>query len=386
MTIVWLAWRNLMRHRLRATLMLVSVAVAFALYGTLFGFNALIGGDDVAGGRDLVVHHRASILQALPAHYRSVIARSPGVESVAAVTIIGGHVGERANQVPTLMVDPEPYLAQNIEGIVLPAEQRADFLATRDAVIVDERTARENDWSVDDRITITSEISPRTDGSFDWPFRIAGIFRAARPEEGISGAIGHAEYFNAAAAFGRDRVHWFAVRTRDPAANDRIVAMIDGHFANSEAETRTEPAAAMARAFLSQVVDFALVIRIVVGAAFATILMVVGNTIALAVRQRRKEIGVLRAIGFDARRVSSIVLAESLMIAIAGALTGLLLSTALLALMAAAITGGAPSLAALPLGVLASGLGIAILFGAATALIPSWRAARIRPAEAFSRS
>ncbi len=386
MKTLWLAWRNLLRHRLRAALMLVSVAIAFALYGTLFGVDSLLGGGQIAGSRDLVVHHRANILQSLPAHYRTTIERTPGVESIAAVTIIGGYVGERSNKVPTLMVEPAPYLAQNPEGIVLPAAQRADFLGSRDAVIVDARTALENRWSVGDRIVITSEITPRTDGGFDWPFRIAGIFTAAKPEEGISGAIAHVDYFNAAAALGRDRVHWFAVRSRDAAANDSIASTIDARFANSEAETRTEPAAAMARAFLSQVVDFTLVIRIVVGAAFVTILMVVGNTIALAVRQRRRELGVMRAIGFDARRVSWIVLTEALIIAVAGALFGLTLASALLALMAAGITGGTPSLASLPLGVLASGLGIAILFGAATALIPTFRAARIRPAEAFSRS
>lgn len=386
MTTLWLAWRNLMRHRLRAALMLVSVAVAFALYGTLFGFNNLLGGGDVSGGRDLMVHHRAGILQTLPAHYRSAIERTRGVESVASVAIIGGYVGERANKVPTQMVDAAAYLAQNADSVVLAPDQRAAFLATRDGVIVDERTAREKRWLIGDAVVITSEMTARADGGFAWPFRLVGVFRAARPEDAIHGAIAHIEYLNEGAAFGRDRVHWFGVRTRNSSVNDRVIAAIDARFANSEAETRTEPAAAMARAFLSQVVDFALVIRIIVSAAFFTILMVVGNTMALAVRQRRREFGVLRALGFDAGRVSRIVLTESLTIAVLGASIGLLLSTALLALITAAITGGPPSLAALPLKVPVTGLGLAVLFGIVTALLPTYRAARIRPAEAFSRS
>ncbi|HZF96046.1 MAG TPA: ABC transporter permease [Allosphingosinicella sp.] len=386
MTTLWLAWRNLMRHRLRAALMLFSVSIAFVLYGTLFGLNTLLGGGDIAGGRDLIVHHRANILQTLPAHYRDSIVQVPGIESIAAVSIIGGYVGERANKVPTLMVDPEPYLAQNGDGIVLPADQRADFLASRDAVIVDAQTAEANRWSVGDRIVVTSEISPHVDGGFDWPFRIAGIYTAAKPEDAITGAFGRIDYFNAAAAVGRDRVHWFSVRTRDASANDRIAGTVDTRFANSEAETRTEPAAAMARAFLTQVVDFTLVIRLVVGAAFATILMIVGNTVALGVRQRRREFGVMRALGFGARQVAAVVVAESLIVAVVGALLGLALSSLLLALMSAGITGAAPTLSSLPLGVLASGLGIAALFGTATALLPTYRAARISPAEAFSRS
>ena len=386
MSVLWLSWRNLMRHRMRAVLMFVAVAVAFTLYGTLFGFTGLLSGSDVAGSRDLIVHHRAGILQPLPISYGQTIARTRGIDSVAAVAIIGGYAGEQANKVPTLMVDAEPYLAQNADGIVLPDDQRAAFIATRDAVIVDERTAAERGWSVGDTVVISSEIAIRTDGSFDWPFRVAGIFTAEKPEEGMSGAIAHLGYYNDAAAFGRDRVHWFAVQSRDPALNADISAQIDSGFANSEAETRTEPAAAMASAFLSQVVDFTLVIRVVVASAFVTILMVIGNTLALHVRQRQREFGVFRALGFGVPAVGAMVLGEAMFIALGGALIGLGLSTGLLALMTAAITGGAPSLASMPVGVLAGGLAIALTFAVLTGLLPALRASRCQPAEAFSRS
>lgn len=386
MTGFWLSWRNLWRQRLRTVLMVVAVAVAFALYGTLFGIDDLLGGRGISGGRDVIVHHRAGLLQTMPAHYRDAIARTNGVASVAGVAVIGGYVGERANRVATLMVDAEPYLAQNAPSLGLSAAERADFLAGRDTLIVDERTARERGWSAGQRVIITSEIAPRGDGSFDWPFRIAGIYRAEKAEDAVTGAVAHLGYFAEAAAFGRERVNWFAVRARDEVGVADIAAAIDARFANSESETRTEPAAAMARALLSQVIDFALVIRLVVGAAFVTILMIVGNSIALAVRQRTRELGVLRAIGFDAGRVARIVLGEALMVMLGGALLGLSASMVLLALMASALTGAPPSLAATPVAIAASGLAIALLFGAATAALPTWRASRIRPAAAFSRS
>ncbi|KQN25433.1 hypothetical protein ASE86_04115 [Sphingomonas sp. Leaf33] len=386
MKFAWLAWRNLGRQKLRTALMLVAIVAAFALYGTLFGMDRLLGGDTVAGGRDLIVHHRAGLLQSVPAHYRTTLAQVPGVDSVAAVAIIGGYTGDRTAKVPTQMVDPEPYLAQNPSSIVLPADQRRDFLASRDAAVVDSVTARERGWSVGDQVVVTSEIAPRSDGSFDWPFRIAGIYHATDADERISGAIAHLDYYAQAAALRSDGVNWFAIRTADPALNDRIAGQIDARFANSDAETRTEPAAAMARAFLSQVVDFALVIRVVVAAAFVTVLMIVGNTIALIVRQRRREFGVLRAIGFDVRRISAMVVGEALLVTVVGAAIGLALSAGLLTLIAAAITGNAPSASALPIGVFAGGIGIACIFGIAVALLPTWRATRIGPAEAFSRS
>ncbi|MBB6229039.1 putative ABC transport system permease protein [Polymorphobacter multimanifer] len=380
-----LAWRNLGRNRLRAGLMIVSVAVAFSLFGALFGFSALLDPDaEMATSRDLVVRHRVNILQMLPVRDGEAIARIPGVESVSHQVVMAGHVGSRDHKLPTMMVSAPAYLAQNADDVLLDAATKATFLRTRDGLIADAATATEQGWKPGQLVTITSPSQPRRDGSADWEYRYVGSFTAADgSDSGIKGAIGHFEYLNEGSALGRDRVHWFGLRTRSAADNDRVAAAIDARFANSDSPTKTEPASAMARAFLSQLVDFETVMRVVVGAAFVAILMVVGNTLAMVVRQRVREIGVLRAIGFPAATVLQVVLGEALLVATIGAVTGLVLAAALVAAVAADMGGGDVSI---PAGVVAGGLGLALVFGLVTGLPPALAALRIRPAQAFARS
>lgn len=378
-----LAWRNLTRNRLRALLMIVSVTVAFSLFGTLFGFSALLDPDaEMATSRDLIVRHRVSLLQMLPARYGDTLARIPGVESVSQQVVMPGRVGDL--KLPAMMVSAPAWLAQNAEDVALAPATRAAFLGARDALIADAATAAEMGWKPGQLVTISSSSQPRLDGRTDYEFRFVGSYAASDGSaSGIRSAIGHLAYLNAAAALGRDRVHWFGLRTVSAADNDRIAAAIDARFANSESRTRTEPASAMARAFLSQVVDFELVMRAVVAAAFVAILMVVGNTLAMVVRQRTREIGVLRAIGFPAASVLRIVLGEALLIAGLGAVAGLALATAMVGAVAESMGAGGVTMSP---GVLAGGLGLALVFGLVTGLPPALAALRIRPAQAFSRS
>ncbi|GGI77134.1 hypothetical protein GCM10007973_12530 [Polymorphobacter multimanifer] len=338
----------------------------------------------MATSRDLVVRHRVNILQMLPVRDGEAIARIPGVESVSHQVVMAGHVGSRDHKLPTMMVSAPAYLAQNADDVLLDAATKATFLRTRDGLIADAATATEQGWKPGQLVTITSPSQPRRDGSADWEYRYVGSFTAADgSDSGIKGAIGHFEYLNEGSALGRDRVHWFGLRTRSAADNDRVAAAIDARFANSDSPTKTEPASAMARAFLSQLVDFETVMRVVVGAAFVAILMVVGNTLAMVVRQRVREIGVLRAIGFPAATVLQVVLGEALLVATIGAVTGLVLAAALVAAVAADMGGGDVSI---PAGVVAGGLGLALVFGLVTGLPPALAALRIRPAQAFARS
>ena len=109
-------------------------------------------------------------------------------------------------------------------------------------------------------------------------------------------------YFDETRSFGKDMIGWMISRPTRP-KNDRVAKAIDAMFANSTAETSTDTEKAFNKAFAAQFGNIALIVLLVVGAAFATILMIVGNTMALSIRERTREIGVLKTLGFSGRRI-----------------------------------------------------------------------------------
>ncbi len=105
--------------------------------------------------------------------------------------------------------------------------------------------------------------------------------------------------------------------------NDRVTQAIDTMFANSPYETTTDSEKAFNKAFAAQLGNIALIVGLVVGAAFVTILMIVGNTMVMAVRERTREIGVMKTLGFSGGRILRMVLGESVLLALLGGLPGL---------------------------------------------------------------
>src|SRR5262249_14264059 len=151
-----------------------------------------------------------------------------------------------------------------------------------------------------------------------WDFLVVGIFHAARDGNPAAGGYFQYEYFRESATFGNDNIGMVAMKTASPDINDQVAARIDTMFANSSFETKTQDEAAFGRAFLAQMGDIGLIITLVVGAAFAAILMVVGNTMMMNVRERTREIGVLKTLGFSSARVTRMVLGESLLLSLIG--------------------------------------------------------------------
>src|SRR5262249_24113649 len=131
------------------------------------------------------------------------------------------------------------------------------------------------------------------------------------------------DYFDETRSFGKDTIGWLVLQTANPADNDRIAKTIDDMFVNYNAETATDTEKDFNRAFAAQFGNIALIVILVVGAAFVTILMIVGNTMALTVRERTREIGVLKTLGFTGGRILRLVLGESVLLALLGGLPGL---------------------------------------------------------------
>jgi len=164
-----------------------------------------------------------------------------------------------------------------------------------------------------------------------------------------------------------------------------VVKAIDQMFANSSYETATDTEKAFNKAFIAQFGNIALIVILVVGAAFATILMIVGNTMMMSVRERTREIGVLKALGFSGSRILRLVLGESILLALIGGLPGLGLAALFILSVRASLTGFLPQIMVSP-DIALAGFALMLVLGIVTGLIPSLSAMRLKTAAALGRN
>jgi putative ABC transport system permease protein len=163
-----------------------------------------------------------------------------------------------------------------------------------------------------------------------------------------------------------------------------VIKTIDQLFANSSYETSTDTEKAFNKAFVAQFGNIALIVVLVVGAAFVTILMIVGNTMALSVRERTREIGVLKTLGFSGARILRMVLGEAVLLALIGGLPGLVLAAAFILAIRENLVGLVPQMR-LTSEVALAGVALMLVLGIVTGLIPALSAMRLKIATALGR-
>lgn len=382
MKFLHLIWGNLTRKKLRTSLTLLSILVAFVLFGFLSAIKqALVGGVALAGADRLIVRHNVSIIQLLPETYQARMLRVPGVAAAAHQTWFGGIYQEPKNFFMQCPVVPEEFMAMFPE-FLLPPEQMKAWLATRTGAVVGRNTAERFGWKIGDKIPITSPIWLRK----TWEFDLVGIYDGAAKGTDTTALFFRYDFFDEARAaqnWGKGLVGWYTVRVKDPAQAAEVARLIDQEFANSPAETKTEPEGAFAQGFANQVGNIALIVAGILGAVFFTILLVTGSTMSQAVRERIGELGVLKAIGFTNRQVVGLVLAESCLLTVLGG--GLGLGFAWLATSRGDPTNGLLPLFYFPTSDLVLGLGIAVALGLITGIFPALQATRLRVADALRR-
>ncbi len=383
MKFLYLVASNLKRKKLRTLLTLLSILVAFFLFGLLCAIReALAGGVSMAGADRLVTRHKVSIIQMIPISYQTRIAAIPGVAAIVPQTWFGGIYQDPKNFFPSIPVDPVEFLKMFPE-FVLPEAQQQAWLSTRTGAIVGRATAQRFGWKIGDHIPLKSPIWPREDGNDAWEFDLVGIYDGAKKGTDTSQFFFRYDYFDEARGRGKGQISWFTIRINDPAQADQIAARVDQEFANSPYETKTEPEGAFAQGFAQQVGDIGTIVTGILSAVFFTILLVSGNTIAQAVRERTEEIGVLKAVGFSNELVLGLVLGESCLIAALGGFTGLGLAWLLTA-------GGSPAPGLLPVFYIPAknlllGVGLVAGLGLITGALPAFQAMRLGVAEALRR-
>lgn len=381
-----LIFNNLFRKKLRTILLLFSIFSAFWIYGVLGSFNKMFesGGDVAALAHNrLITVNKVNFTVSLPEAYVNRIRAVKGVKYAAGALWFGGYYQDPKNVIQTFGVQPEPYL-NSYPDLVFTDAQRKAFINGRDCLAVGETLAMRMNWKLGQDIPVNSNIWRKKDGSGVWHFNLCAIFKGDKETVATTYAIFHYKYFNESLAYGGDSFHWVVVVPEKPSMNDRIIAQIDKMFANSPAETKTSTEVAFNQSFFKQVGNLALIITSVSGAAFATILMIVGTTMVMAVAERTKEIAVMKTIGFQTGRIFRMVLSESLMLSFLGGMIGLLATWGTVLMVGVKLAGTLPGLKFVP-EVIISALALMVVLGLATGLFPAWRAMNIKIVDALNK-
>jgi len=385
---LYLIWKNLFRKPLRTVLLIVSIFIAFLIFGLLVGVNVALNRATETGSASnrMVVANKINFTEPLPIAYLNRVSAIPGVIGATHQSWFGAFFRDPAqSRFVGFAVEPETYTAIFADQIKLGPGEREAFIRERTGVIVGRSLANQYGWQVGQTLPISSDIYFRPDGSRSWDMKVVGIFDGAKPTDPTNALYFNYEYLNETRPFGRDTVGTIAVLTASPDINDQVAKAIDATFANSPFETSTVDEKTFSRAFLKQAGDLNFIITMVVAAAFAAILMIVGTTLVSAVRERTKEIGVMKTLGFPGHRVLRMVLGESLLLSGLGGLLGLgVAAVALNGLSRSPIgeTFGALSMTA---PVAAAGMGLALLLGLVTGLAPALSALRMNIIDALGR-
>ena len=378
-----LIWAALMRSKTRTLLTMLSVVAAFLLFGMLDSVRVAFNSSaNVSGFDRLITTSRLSITQSLPISLQGQVEAVPGVAKASYATWFGGIYRDPKNFFPNFAVGPG-FLALYPE-YVLPADQLKAFETTRTGAIVGESLARQHGWKIGDTIPLQATIFP-TRGSNNWEFKLVGIFKVAdKKRQGEERQLMfNWKYFDEANDYIKGQVHWYVLDLANGANATQVARAVDALSENSDHETKSQTEQAFNQAFFKQFADIGLIVTSIMGAVFFTLLLLTGNTMAQAVRERVPELAVLKTIGFSDRTVLTLVLVEAIaLIALGGAL-GLGIAAVLMPGISAA-SGGVIQLGTVPKETWLLGLALMVGIGVVVGLLPALRAMRLNIVDALA--
>lgn len=374
-----LIFSSLFRKKIRTVLTIGSFAVALFLFGLLAVVQGAFNqGIDVAGADRLVIVNKVSIIQPLPISYDERLLRIPGIKEVTHANWFGGVYQDERNFFGQFAIDDETYRSVFSE-FVIPDDQWKAYMNDREGCIVGADLAKRFKWKLGDRIPLKGTIFQGT-----WEFNIRGIYQGKRVQDDTTQFWFHYKYLEEReSAYWKGLIGWYTVRVANPDDSVRIAKQIDESFSNSPWETKTDTEKAFAASFVKQSGNIQLLILSIGAVVFFTLLLVTGNTMAIAVRERVRDLAVLKAVGFSDVFVLMLVLAESMMIAAVGGVLGLA-GAKLLTL------NGDPTHGMLPFFYLSTttaveGFAVALVVGAAAGLLPALSAMNLNVVAALRR-
>jgi putative ABC transport system permease protein len=375
-----------MRRKIRTIFTILSILIAFVLFGGLMAIRAAFTmGVDVAGADRLMMIHKVSIIQLLPKSYGERIRATEGVTEVSHANWFGAYYQDPTNFIQNMAVDPESWLRIYPEFEV-PEDQKKVWLNDRTGALIGSDLALKWGWKIGDRIPLISPIYRKPDGT-PWEFTIDGIYTSAKQGVDKTQFFFHWDYLNETfrnSGFMNGQVGWYIFRVADPATSDQLAKRIDAMFANSPAETKTATEKAFISDWAKQVGDIGAIMIAIATIVMFFILFVAGNAMAQSIRERTNELGVLKTIGFSDGRILALVLLESCVIALVGGGIGLAVSWLIIA--QGDPTNGMLPIFHFPTRDLIFGIGLVLLLGLGTGLLPAYQAGRLKIVDALRRT
>ncbi len=379
-----LIWAALFRRKTRTILTLVSIIAAFLLFGLLDAVRVSFAeaGKSANGAERLQTGAKLSFIQPLPKALQAQIAQVPGVKDVAHANWFGGAYQDPHNQVFTFAVS-DNYLDIYPEVQVDAAERKA-FDDDLNGILAGEIIVKKYGWKIGDKIPLQSQIFPNREGNKNWSFNLRGVMTSKDAKQFQSQMIVlHWKNFDETTPYNRGNVGWYISRVNDVNDSDRVAKAIDALSANSDHETKTQTEAAATANWIKQMADIGLIVSSIMGAVFFTLILLTGNTMMQAVRERTSELAVLKTIGFSSESVLAMVLAESVMLLVLGGLIGLAL-VSLIGLVLPTMSGGMITRTSVGAGSWALGLAFAVVIGMLVGALPALRAMRLNIVDALA--
>jgi putative ABC transport system permease protein len=391
MTLIGIAARNVLRSKTRAFMTLAAVAITLLVFVLLRTVQtAWTAGADYAAKDRLGTRHKVSFVLPLPKSYIDKLrAEGPRLgitESTWANWFGGQHPTRKEDIFATIAVDPESFL-RVYDEIVVAAEARESWLANRRGALVGDVLAKKFGWKPGDKIVLAGTIFPG-----EWEFEISGIYTAAQKSVDRSTFWFHWNYLNESdrvAERNKNKIGWIVSRVDDASRTAQISKEVDALFDDRGDQTITMSERALQNSFLGMFSAILSAIDIVSVVILVIMLLILGNTIAMSVRERTNEYGMMRAIGFMPRHIAVAVLGESVTVGLTGGLVGLGLSHLFINKAVGPFLeenmGGWFPYFGIASSTAITAIVLAVLLGAVAALVPATRAARLNTVEALRR-
>lgn len=323
MTLVGLAARNVLRNKFRALLTVAGVAVAivtFLLLRTVL--SAWTAAADYAAKDRVVTRHKVTFIMTLPLTYAQSVRQLPGVKASTWCNWFGGKDPKHDKEFfGSLACDTETAFTVYDDMVVTP-DILDQWKHDPQGVIVGDVIAKKMGWKPGDKIIIQSPIYPKQGG--DWEFRVTGIYQAKSKAVDRSSFIFHWKYLNDNLTGPRkDQIGWIVSRVNDPSQAAAMGVAIDKVFDEKEIQTLSQDERAFNASFLASISAVLTAINIISVVILVIMALILGNTIAMGVRERTNEYGVLKALGFTNNHVVMFIVVEAIVIGIAGGIIGL---------------------------------------------------------------
>ena len=322
MTLARFVRKNAFRNKRRSLLTILSIAFPLLLLSFLMCLWRAFYGNDLrsdASNQRLIVRHKVSLTNFLPMSYKEKIRSIPGVTHVVTMAWFQGiYKNEKPeNFFARFGTDPDEFFDVYSE-LAIPPDQLDAWKKDRAGAVCDETLAKKYGWKVGDRIVIQGDIYP-----IRLELTLRGIFHAKLPNDAL---YFNWKYVEEGVPFANGHAGLFGLMVDSPQNVDSVSKAIDATFANAPEPVKAETEKAFGLNFINMLGNVKAFILIISSAAVFTILLVSGNTMAMSIRERTREVAVLKTLGFQRSTILGIFIGEAVAISLIGGVLGTLIA------------------------------------------------------------